>query len=146
MITLNYKIVIKAPKQKVWDIMLSDETYREWTEAFSLGSYFKGNWEQGSEIEFLAPGPDGKEGGMYSRIAESRPYDFVSVEHLGEINDGLKKPWTLGENIFENYTFVDHNGETELLIEMTGIPNEYQETFEDMWPKALEKLKGIVEG
>ncbi len=32
---LNFSIVIDAPKEKVWDTMLEDKTYRIWTEAFT---------------------------------------------------------------------------------------------------------------
>lgn len=41
--TLNYSINIKASKEKVWDIMLSDKTYREWTKVFNPTSHFEGD-------------------------------------------------------------------------------------------------------
>ena len=34
--------------------MLDDKTYRIWTEAFMAGSHYVGDWNQGSEILFLA--------------------------------------------------------------------------------------------
>lgn len=49
---IELKTFIKAPREKVWDIMLSNATYREWTSAFNPGSYFSGSWEQGSQILF----------------------------------------------------------------------------------------------
>ena len=57
MTTLHYLIFINAPKEKVWDTMLKDETYREWTKPFCEGSYYRGDWSEGSKIIFLGPDP-----------------------------------------------------------------------------------------
>lgn len=148
---LNFSIVINSPKEKVWNTMLDDKTYRVWTAPFNEGSYYKGDWSKGSKIIFLGPNPEtGKEGGMVSRIAENKLYEFISIEHLGIINDGIEdttsdavKDWVGAR---ENYTFKDKDDSTELLIELTGeIPDEFKEMFAGMWPKALQKLKEISE-
>jgi hypothetical protein len=146
---LQIEIDINAPKQKVWHTMLDDVTYRQWTTPFSEGSYYKGDWSKGSKIIFLGPNPEtGKEGGMVSRIAENKLYEFISIEHLGMINDGVEdttseevKKWTPA---FENYTFKEVNGKTTILVDM-DINDEYKEMFEGMWPKALQKLKELCE-
>jgi uncharacterized protein YndB with AHSA1/START domain len=146
---LKFSIVINAPKEKVWHTMLDDATYRLWTTSFSEGSYYKGDWSKGSKIIFLGPNPEtGKEGGMVSRIAENKPYEYISIEHLGMINDGVEdttseevKKWTPA---FENYTFKEVNGKTTVLVDM-DINEEYKEMFEGMWPKALQQLKELAE-
>lgn len=146
---LNFKIEINAPKEKVWNTMLEDATYRLWTTPFSEGSYYKGDWSKGSKIIFLGPNPEtGKEGGMVSRIAENKLYEYISIEHLGIINDGVEdttseevKKWTPA---FENYTFKEKNGKTDVLVDM-DINEEYKQMFQEMWPKALQKLKEIAE-
>jgi len=146
---LKVSIEINAPKEKVWNTMLDDKTYRMWTTPFNEGSYYKGDWSKGSKIIFLGPDPEtGKEGGMVSRIAENKLYEFISIEHLGIIKDGVEdttsedvKKWTPA---FENYTFQEKNGTTEVLVEM-DINDEYKEMFEGMWPKALQVLKEIAE-
>jgi len=144
--TLHYSIHIHAPKEKVWSTMLEDATYREWTKSFCEGSYYKGDWSQGSKILFLGPDPKtGVEGGMLSRIKENRLYEYVSIEHYGEIHDGAEKPYDEGKVSYENYTFIDKDGGTELLIEMTDVPDEYSAMFDDSWPKSLEVLKGLAE-
>lgn len=128
--------------------MLDDATYREWTMPFCPGSYYEGSWETGSEIKFLGPGEGGSVGGMYSRIKENRKYEFVSIEHIGMIQNGVidttseeVKKWTPA---FENYTLTEVDGGTKLDIDIdTNL--EYKEMFEGMWPKALEILKGIAE-
>ncbi len=145
---LQFKIDINAPKEKVWNTMLEDKTYRIWTEAFMEGSYYSGDWNKGSKMLFLGPGADGKTGGMVSRIKDNRLHEYISIEHLGEVIDGVEdttsdrvKEWA---GALENYTFKDKNGKTELVVDM-AINKEFKEMFEDMWPKALQKLKSICE-
>ena len=128
--------------------MLEDKTYRLWTEAFTEGSYYKGNWNQGSKILFLGPANDGKIGGMVSRIKDNKLHEFISIEHLGEVYDGVEdttsdrvKVWA---GALENYTFINKNGKTELVVDL-DINEEFIEMFEGMWPKALQKLKSLCE-
>jgi hypothetical protein len=76
-----------------------------------------------------------------------RPYDFVSIEHLGEIRKGERHAWPTemaDSSIFENYTFVEKDGATEVLVELDSV-KQFKEMFDDMWPKALLKLKEISE-
>jgi len=40
--TLTFEVVIRAEKTKVWNLMLQDKTYREWTGEFHAGSYYEG--------------------------------------------------------------------------------------------------------
>ncbi|HYK05313.1 MAG TPA: SRPBCC domain-containing protein [Thermoanaerobaculia bacterium] len=146
---LRRNIFINAPRERVWDVMLADDTYRDWTSAFSPGSYYKGDWSEGSKILFLGPGPDGSgEGGMVSRIRENRLHEFISVEHLGIVQDGVEdtesaaaKAWSPA---FENYTFADSGGGTELTIEM-DIQAEQKEHFDKLWADALSRLKTLAE-
>lgn len=147
--TLHFSVQINAPRRVVWQTMLNQEDYRKWTAPFNEGSYYQGSWEQGSEIHFLGPNPDGKgEGGMFSRIKENRPYEFVSIEHLGFIKDGVVD--TTSEEVkkwipaFENYTFNEKDGGTEVLVDV-DISEDYQDMFKDMWPKALHSLKECAE-
>lgn len=145
---LHFSIVIDAPKEKVWNTMLEDETYRKWTEAFTPGSHYRGDWSQGSKILFLGPGEGGEMSGMVSRIRENRLYEYLSIEHIGMVQGG--KEDTTSEEVRnwagaqENYTFKDLGGRTEVLVEMdTG--EEYREMFETAWPKALQRLKEVAE-
>ena len=146
---LRQTIFINAPRKRVWEVMLADDTYRDWTSAFTPGSYYKGDWSEGSKILFLGPGSDGAgEGGMVSRIAENRLHEFLSVEHLGIVQNGVEdtesaaaKAWAPA---YENYTFADSNGGTQLSIEM-DIQGEQKAAFDKMWADALARLKAIAE-
>lgn len=146
---LHFSITINAPKGKVWHVMLDDEPYREWTAAFSEGSRYEGSWEKGSKMLFLGPDPDtGEEGGMVSRIAENKTYEFLSIEHLGIVVDGVEdttsEEATKWAPAFENYTFTDKDGMTELSVDM-DVSDEYVESFTKMWTDALGRIKEIAE-
>lgn len=146
---LHFSTLINAPKEKVWHVMLDDKTYRQWAEAFHPGSFYRGDWNKGSKILFIGPDAEtGTEMGMVSQIAENRLYEFISVEHLGIYQNGVEdtsseeaKKWSPA---FENYTFVDRDGQTEVKIDLDVIP-EYADMFKEMWPAALDKLKELAE-
>lgn len=147
---LHYTIDIQASKEKVWQTMLDLDTYKQWAEPFYPGSYYDGSWEKGSEIKFLAEF-EGKFGGVYGKIAESKLYEYVSVEYFGEVVDGqvitdspTAKRW---HGAFENYTFTENNGVVTVDVELieVGMDPESVKMFDDMWPKALAKLKALCE-
>lgn len=143
---ITFTTIINAPREKVWKTMLEKDTYEEWTVPFHEGSTYEGSWEEGSEMNFIGPSEDGGVGGMYAVIAVNRPHEFVSIKHLGEIKNGEKSPWPVveGQEGYENYAFKDVEGGTEVMVELT-VPTEWKDTFNDMWPKALAKLKEIAE-
>jgi len=141
MTTLHYHITIRAPKARVHQLMLADASYRVWTSEFSPGSYYKGSWNKGAEILFLNP-----EGfGMKARIAEHRPAEFVSIEMLSEVRDGVadtQDPW---QSAFENYTYTEKDGMTTLNVDSGPVPEDWADFMNNTWPKALAKLKAICE-
>jgi len=146
---LEFSIVIGAPKEMVWHTMLDDQTYREWTKAFMPGSYFKGEWKEGAKMLFLGPNPEtGEEGGMVSRVKAVRPYECVSVEHLGIVANGEEdttsdeaRKWTPA---LERYSLRETPEGTEVLVESDSA-EEYKAMFEEMWPRALADLKLLAE-
>lgn len=144
--TLNFSIFINAPKEKVWNTMLEDATYRQWTKPFNETSYFQGDWSEGSKILFLGTDKEGKnEGGMVSRIAKNIPFEYVSIQHLGVLEKGVEKPWEGEGEGFENYTLTEKEGGTQVDIELTNIPDSYMEMMNTMWPKSLDIVKALAE-
>jgi uncharacterized protein YndB with AHSA1/START domain len=141
---LHFAITIDAKREAVWDAMLAPETYKVWTAEFFEGSYFEGSWNQGERIRFLAP--DG--GGLSSIIAENRPYEFISIKHLGQIKDGVED--TDSEEVrswapsFEDYSFSEVGSSTEVKVAIDVTP-DVEEYMAKTWPKALAKLKAICE-
>ncbi len=149
MIKLKTSIVINAPREKVWNTMLAPDTYQVWTKAFNTDSRFVGDWSEGSKILFVGTDENGKnEGGMVSRIAKNVLHEYISIEHLGILENGVEdttsekaKSWAPS---FENYTFTEKDGGTELGIEL-DIEESYKAEFDTMWQKALATLKELAE-
>lgn len=146
--TLHFETRIDAPVEKVYRTMLESETFKQWTSEFNPTSRYEGSWKKGSKILFLAEGEDGKTSGMVSRIKENRPNEFVSIEHLGMLENG--KEITEGEKVeafagaLEEYTFTPKDGSTTVHVRMDTTP-EWEPYFKSTWPKALKTLKDIVE-
>lgn len=145
---ISFDIAIEAPVSLVYQTMLDDVTYREWTSAFNASSHYQGSWNKGEKIIFIGVDEKGDCGGMVSRIKENIPNQFVSIEHLGLVKDGVEI--TQGPEVegwagaLENYRFTTSNGTTHVNIEMDSN-EEFESYFKDTWPKALAKLKSICE-
>jgi len=141
---LNFSIQISASKEKVWNVLWEDVTYRKWTSTFSEGSYAISDWKEGSKILFLSPNGEG----MFSTIAKKIPYEFMSFKHLGTVKGGEEqtdneetKKWS---GAMENYSLDDKNGVTELRVTM-DITEDHEQYFKDTFPKALESVKALAE-
>jgi len=142
---INFSIDINAPKEKVWNVLWNDESYRKWTTPFAEGSYAKtDNWKEGSKVLFLGPGGGG---GMVSKVATNKKNEFMSFEHLGVVKDGIEdtesdsaKSWAGAR---ENYRLTDNNGKTKLAIDMDST-DEFKDYFLKTWPVALEKVKELL--
>ncbi|MGV3728200.1 SRPBCC family protein [Hydrogenophaga sp.] len=143
--TQHFDIHIQAPRERVWATMLQSPTYEQWTSVFCEGSRFEGSWNAGERIRFL--GPNGQ--GMVSEIAEHRPAEFVSIRHLGMIDEGGEdttseavKAWA---PCHENYSFTDEAGGTRLRV-AADVFGGHDDFMARTWPLALEKLKALCEG
>lgn len=145
---LHFEILINAKPEDVYRIMLDEKSYGEWTSVFDPSSRFKGSWEKGSKILFIGEDENGQEQGMVSRVAENIPSRFVSIEHMGILQEGKEvtggtatEAWA---GAMENYTFTPQNGKTLLSVD-TDTLQEYKAYFSNTWPTALEKLKSLCE-
>jgi uncharacterized protein YndB with AHSA1/START domain len=141
---LLYKTTINAPKQKVWDIMLTHGTYEVWSGAGWEGSTFAGQWKQGENISFISASGEG----TLVHIIELNRADNIKAEHIAVLQKGgeedrtseAAKTW-IGSK--EEYRFTE-KGVTELTVEIASNP-EWEKMFNDGWPAALAKLKEICE-
>ena len=146
---VRYQISIDAPADTVWHALLDDAPYREWTSEFAAGSHYVGAWDEGEKMHFLAPDDEGRLGAMVARIREVRPERYLSIEHLGVVQDGVED--TTSEAVaawagnLENYTLTPRGEATEVLVEI-DLPPEHAAMFGDSWPRALLALKRIAEG
>lgn len=145
---LHFEIDIKSSHNHVYKTMLDEEKYAEWTAEFNPTSHFIGSWEKGSKILFLGTDKDGKTGGMVSKIKENIPGRFLSIQHIGIVQNGIEitcgpeiDEWA---GILENYTFTPVSNNTLLSVDIDSN-KEFKSYFAEKWPKALKKLKSICE-
>ena len=142
--TLQFKTEIAAPVQEVWDTMLGQDGYQEWTKPFGAGSYYEGSWSEGERIRFLAPGGDG----MVAVIATNRLHEEISIKHLGFVMGGVED--TTSDEVrkwfpaYETYKFATVPGGTEVTIEQDVAPG-YEQLMSAIWPEALAALKELCE-
>lgn len=142
--TQHFDIFIQAPRERVWTTMLQSPTYEQWTSAFCQGSRFEGSWKAGDVIRFLDPAGNG----MVSEIAEHRPAEFVSIRHLGFIENGQEdttsdavRAWA---PCFENYTFSDEGTGTRVNVD-ADVFGGHEDMMAASWPRALQSLKALCE-
>ncbi len=142
---LTFSIQIKASAARVWSILWDDLTYTIWTGPFCEGSRAQTDWQEGSKVFF----GDGKGSGMVSKIARKIPNEFMSFEHLGELKDGVEdyssaqaKGWA---GALENYRLQEKDGGTELSVDI-DVESSFGDFFQDVFPKALQKVKELAEG
>jgi uncharacterized protein YndB with AHSA1/START domain len=142
--TLKFETVINASPEKVWQTLWNDTTYRHWTSEFTPGSYTVSQWKQGDKIHFLSP--DG--GGMYSNIHTLEENKSMVFEHIGELKNFEEQPLTeetkKWSGCTEKYTLTQQGDHTHLLVEVDAL-DDFAGYFEDMFPRAIDKLKQLAE-
>lgn len=141
---LHFEAVIHADPETIWNAMTAPDTFNDWTSAFAEGSHYEGSWNEGEGIRFLTP--DGS--GMSSVVTENRPYEFLSLEHLGSLKNGAldtdsdeTRKWA---HAHESYRFRAVGDATELEVDLDVAP-DYEQFMRETWPKALARLKTICE-
>ena len=144
---LNYQIDIQAPKEKVFENMIGKDTFKQWTAEFNPTSDFEGSWNKGDKILFTGE-HEGKRGGMVAEIAENIPNAYISIRHLGVLEGDkeiMSRPEVEGwAGALENYSFEENNGVTTVKVDV-DTNGDHIDYFNESWPKALNKLKEIIE-
>lgn len=140
---LQFQVEINAPKEKVWNTLWQDETFRDWAGLIDPGTYMVGELEEGNEVQFISA-ENGY--GVTSLVAQVTPNEFLLLKHQADTQDSgereREKEWTGGS---ESYTLVENDGITTLTVTF-GVPPEQEEYFTVHYPKALGRVKELVEG
>ncbi|MEG1229152.1 MAG: SRPBCC domain-containing protein [Flavobacterium sp.] len=142
--TLEFTIKIKAPAEKVWDVLWNEETYKKWTSVFCEGSHTISNWNEGDKIHFMSPNGEG----MYSIIETKTQNEYMAFKHLGEIKNFEEQPldeetkkWT---GAMETYRLIPEE-EFTTLITQVDVVEKYLDYFKETFPNGLEKVKELSE-
>jgi len=144
MTTLEFKIEINAPREKVWDVLWEEETYKKWTSVFGEGTYALSDWKEGSKIHFLSPSGDGMNSIIYQKIDN----EYIAFMHLSEIKNFQEMPiddpnqeWS---GAMETYLLTENKGVTVLEAKMDSV-EKYVDYFRITFPKALDLVHKFSE-
>ncbi|GAA4154695.1 hypothetical protein GCM10022217_12030 [Chryseobacterium ginsenosidimutans] len=136
---LNFEIQINAEPEKVWSVLWDDISYRQWTTAFTEGSFYTGTLEEGSIVKFFDPNNNG----MYSRVEKNIPNQEMKFLHLGDIYGGIETPQNWGDAT-EAWILEENEEGTKLKSEIQ-TNEEFKKFFEEKFPKAMQIVKQLSE-
>lgn len=137
---LEFSIKINSSREKVWEILWQDESYRKWTAVFIPGSYYEGELKQGNDIKFLSPG----ENGLFAMVEKMVPFESMHFVHFGLILDGVREQKTFKDGAIEYYDLHEIDGFTNLKVTLR-TEDEYIDYFNNIFPRALEAVKELAE-
>lgn len=141
----QYKTIINAPRERVWEELWGKGSYEEWTSAFSEGSKVETDWNEGGKILFL----NAENEGMVARIEVKKEPEKMVFRHLGMVDKNGKedleseqvKAWSGAEEI---YLLKEIDNKTELVVQL-DLDEGHVAFFDGAWPKAFEKLRSLAE-
>lgn len=140
---LEFSIDIEAPRERVWEVLWDDETFRDWTRAFAddaSGARLESDWEEGSRFEYFEG-----DAGSYGVIETLVPAEHVVFRHLGDIDGGEDRPSNDEDRFVEEYRLEQAGDITTLRLSQDAPPPEHRDMFEAAIPRALERLRQLAE-
>jgi uncharacterized protein YndB with AHSA1/START domain len=138
------QITIKATPAKVWEILLSKETYLQWANVFAEGSDYmaENNFELGSKVIF----GDGLGNGMATIISINETNHKIQFTFTGEVKDGVESSMGDFDGVTETYTLTQFENDAEvLLIVETSMMEEWYDSMDKAWDKAIVIIKELSE-
>jgi len=139
---LTFSLTINASKQKVWDTLWQDNTFRQWAGIIDPGTYMLGALKEGGEVQFISA-ENGY--GVTSLIEKCVPGEYLLLKHSADTQDTgastREEEWTGGN---ESYTLTEQGGVTTLTA-VFDVPPQQEEYFTTAYPKALECVKRLAE-
>lgn len=136
---LIFKTQINATPEKVWQVLFTQDFYKKWSSAMNEGTYFEGNWQEGTVIKFLDP----KNNGMYNLIEKNIPNKILKMKHLGWILQGELSPQNWEESTI-TYNVENAEDGTLLTAEVNAL-DEFVDFFNSRYPKNFELIKQLSE-
>jgi len=139
---LQFSIEIKAPREKVWNTLWEDKTFREWASIIDPETYMVGDLKEGNEVQFISSASGY---GVTSLVEKLVTGEFLLLRHRADTQEDGKrereKEWTGGE---ESYSLTEKDGATALTVTF-GVPPELEEYFKVNYPKALKRVQVLAE-
>ncbi|MCF0063096.1 DinB family protein [Dyadobacter chenwenxiniae] len=141
---IKKSIAILAPKENVWETIISNDKNKIWFNAFSEGTQAETDWQIGSKAVFT----DDSKNGIIGKIAVKKPAEELIIEYTGVLNNGVEsydnEEAQSVKGFEEIYRLHEENGATQLDVQCDmGI--EYYEMMSDAWDHALLIMKELAE-
>lgn len=141
---MRHSIEINASKEKVWEVLWGDTTFRDWASIIDEGTYLEGDLVEGREVHFKSASGYG----VTSRVEKLIPNTSVVFTQIADIKIGKDgsvekrdKQWTGG---VERYELEERN--SKVLLSVTqDVPPELVDYFKSKIPQALERIKVLAE-
>ena len=139
---MQFSIEIHATRNRVWDTLWQDETFRQWAGLIDPGTYMKGVLKEGNEVAFISA-ENGY--GVTSLVEKLTENEFLLFRHRADTKESGKrdreKEWTGGT---ESYSLLEKDGMTKLTVAF-DVPPEQEAYFTVNYPKALDRVKVLAE-
>jgi uncharacterized protein YndB with AHSA1/START domain len=139
---MQFSIEVNATRQRVWDTLWQDETFREWASIIDPETYMVGDLKEGNEIQFISAASGY---GVTSLVVKLVAGEFLLLRHHADTQEEGKREreeqWTGSE---ESYSLAEKDGTTTLTVAF-DVPPELEEEFKVNYPKALERVKLLAE-
>ena len=141
--TIEKAVDVAAPPERVWDVLVDDSTYRQWSAEFMPGSYAETDWQEGSVARFL----DASRSGMLGRVVVSRRPEVIELEYDGLVLAGQDD--TDGEEARkyrggrETYRLTRTPEGTHLAI-AADMGEEHHDEMSAAWDRALAKVQELA--
>lgn len=139
---MRFVVEIHATKEKVWDTLWQNETFRQWANIIDPETYMVGDLKEGNEVQFISAASGY---GVTSLVAQLVPGEFLLLKHQADTQSSgtreREKQWTGGQ---ESYSLTEKDGTTTLTVAF-DVPSELEEEFKVSYPKALERVKVLAE-
>lgn len=139
---MQFTVDIEAPKEKVWDTLWQDETFRDWAGLIDPGTYLRGELKEGNEVEFISA-ENGY--GVTSLVEKLTENEYLLLRHHTDTQEAgtqeREKEWTGGA---ESYVLVETDGKTALTVAF-DVPENLEDYFKVNYPKALHRVKVLAE-
>lgn len=138
---VEFSININASREKVWNTLWNDETFRQWADIIDPGTHMVGELKEGAEVQFIS----GNGYGVSSLVSKLTDNKFLELKHRADTKDngsnGRDDHWTGGK---ESYSLLSE-GELVRLRVAFDVPPELVDYFNENYPKAMECIRRLAE-
>lgn len=139
---IRFSIKIHAAKERVWDTLWQDETFRDWAGIIDPGTYMVGDLKEGNEVQYISS-ENGY--GVTSSVEKFTANEFLLLRHSADTQEDGKrereKEWTGGK---ESYSLSEEDGTTTLTVAF-DVPQKMEGYFKVNYPKALKRIQILAE-